>query len=246
MLFSVVVPVLNEEKLLPGCLESLNKLDFHKDMFEVIVVDNGSVDRSVDIAKRYGAKVVHEKRQGITFARQTGLDEALGKYYITTDADARVPTNWLTVAKRIFESNTDVVGITGPARLHDRSPLFSTIIEFIDWVALRSLVRGHIQGCNMAMKTREAKEVGGFLLNNYGYYEDAIISARLQKVGKIYHSKDLYVYISYRRYAGWKVFRAFRNIFNYYSMLLFGRLLTDTFEISIRRDAKNKRGNKKS
>lgn len=57
--FSVVIPAFNEEKFLPNCLKSLKEQDF-KD-FEIIVVNNNSIDKTAKIAKEFGARVIFEK-----------------------------------------------------------------------------------------------------------------------------------------------------------------------------------------
>ena len=58
-LVSVVIPAYNEEKYLPACLEALSRQTFRD--FEVVVVDNNSTDRTAEIARSLGARVVHEE-----------------------------------------------------------------------------------------------------------------------------------------------------------------------------------------
>ena len=63
---SVVIPAFNEEKYLPACLEALKKQTFKN--YELIVVDNNSTDKTAQIAKKFGARVVKEKKQGRNMA----------------------------------------------------------------------------------------------------------------------------------------------------------------------------------
>lgn len=85
---SIVLPCLNEELTLGVCvkkaLASLNSGNVHG---EVIVADNGSVDRSVEIASSLGARVVHIKDKGYGNALRGGFEAARGKYIIMADAD---------------------------------------------------------------------------------------------------------------------------------------------------------------
>ncbi len=85
---SVVMPCLNEEKTLPICigkaLATMEKLGVRG---EVLIVDNGSTDRSVEIAKEAGARVVHQSLRGYGNALRKGFDEAYGRYIIMGDAD---------------------------------------------------------------------------------------------------------------------------------------------------------------
>ena len=68
---SVVIAAYNEQKRLPACLKSLEQQDF-PGKFEAIVVDNNSTDKTAQIAKNWGAKVVTEKIQGIAPAKTRG------------------------------------------------------------------------------------------------------------------------------------------------------------------------------
>jgi glycosyltransferase involved in cell wall biosynthesis len=85
---SIVIPCLNEARTLPivvpKALNSLARLNIDG---EVIVVDNGSVDDSVSIAERLGARVVHCKTRGYGNALKAGFEAAEGKYLLMGDAD---------------------------------------------------------------------------------------------------------------------------------------------------------------
>ena len=83
---SVVIPCLNEEK---GIAETIKKIPPFVD--EVVVADNGSTDRSVEVAKAAGAKVIVEKRRGYGYALKAGINAAGGDIIITADADATYP-----------------------------------------------------------------------------------------------------------------------------------------------------------
>jgi glycosyltransferase involved in cell wall biosynthesis len=71
MRVSVIIPAYNEEALIPLTLASLQKQDFHGDM-EIIVVDNNSSDGTAEVAKRWGARVVREKKQSYVYALSRG------------------------------------------------------------------------------------------------------------------------------------------------------------------------------
>lgn len=86
--FSVVMPCLNEERTLATCIKKIHK-SFQplKLKYEIIVADNGSTDRSIQIAKKEGAKVVHISEKGYGSALQNGIEQARGEYIIMGDAD---------------------------------------------------------------------------------------------------------------------------------------------------------------
>jgi glycosyltransferase involved in cell wall biosynthesis len=86
---SVVMPCLNEERTLPGCIEKArHTMQTLGVRGEVLVVDNGSTDRSVAVAEAAGARVVHQPLKGYGNALRKGFEEARGRYIIMGDADA--------------------------------------------------------------------------------------------------------------------------------------------------------------
>lgn len=116
---SVVVPCLNDADLLRRCLDSLAAQDTPAD--EIIVVDNGSTDDSVEVATRAGARVIHEPRRGITWATHAGFDAATGDILARTDADACAAADYLTRLHAAWDAadrspGRRVVGVTGTAR----------------------------------------------------------------------------------------------------------------------------------
>lgn len=97
---SVIVPVYKAEKYLSRCVDSILKQTFSD--FELIFVDDGSPDSSGEICDEYALKdkriiVIHQENQGVSSARQKGLDTATGKYVIHADPDDWVEPNWLEI-----------------------------------------------------------------------------------------------------------------------------------------------------
>lgn len=85
---SVVMPCLNEEKTLPVCIgKALATMERLGVAGEVVIVDNGSTDRSVEVARQAGARVVQQSLRGYGNALRKGFDEAQGRYIIMGDAD---------------------------------------------------------------------------------------------------------------------------------------------------------------
>ena len=107
---SFVIPVYNSEKYIGKCIDSI--LEFHSDKFEIILVDDGSMDSSGSICDQYSeknknVKVFHKENGGVASARNTGIKESLGKYIFFVDND-----DWVSADKlqRVIEilSETDV------------------------------------------------------------------------------------------------------------------------------------------
>lgn len=80
---SIIIPALNEQESIGSILQSLDKVP----AVEIIVVDGGSIDRTVQIAHRYGAKVINEPRPGYGRACLSGVRAATGEVVVFMDAD---------------------------------------------------------------------------------------------------------------------------------------------------------------
>lgn len=106
--YSFIVPVYNTSKYLKKCLDSLTGQTF-KD-FEIIIVNDGSTDNSKSIISKYeekynNIKVINQKNQGLSMARNNGVKEVKGRYLIFIDSDDYVETNLLKeVDKEIGDS----------------------------------------------------------------------------------------------------------------------------------------------
>ena len=110
---SIVVPVYNAEKYLNQCLDSIMKQSFTD--FELIIVDDGSTDRSGAICDGYAladqrVRVVHTENQGVVTARRTGVNLAAGEYTTFVDSDDWLDADFYRcVFEASGESNADVL-----------------------------------------------------------------------------------------------------------------------------------------
>ena len=107
---SVVIPCLNEEETIEACVERATAvLDREGIRGEVIVVDNGSEDRSAEIAHRAGARVVNEPRRGYGSAYLTGLANAAARFVVMADADLTYDFEEIPRFVERLESGADLV-----------------------------------------------------------------------------------------------------------------------------------------
>lgn len=90
-LFSVIIPVYNAENYISRCLQSLISQTMTN--YEVIIVDDGSIDRSIEICRKYQSKfrscniISHSKNMGASIARNSGIKYAAGDYIVFLDSD---------------------------------------------------------------------------------------------------------------------------------------------------------------
>lgn len=101
---SVIVPVLNGERTIKECLDSLLRIDYPLERREILVVDNGSTDRTTEIVKQYSVRCVLESRRGLSYARNCGIEASYGQILVFTDADCIVTTGWLRELAQGFDS----------------------------------------------------------------------------------------------------------------------------------------------
>ena len=117
-LVSIIVPVYNAEKYLSRCVESILKQE--NSNFELLLVDDGSIDKSLEICRFYYKQdkrvnvIQHEHNRGVSEARNTGLSVAKGKWIAFVDADDSVTPDWLSGCIG-YDNNSDL--ITHPVRL---------------------------------------------------------------------------------------------------------------------------------
>ena len=91
-MLSIVIATLNEERGIVKTLRQINKLDIDK---EVVVVDGLSTDKTVENAKKYGARIVMEKRKGKGIAMDTGVRNAKGEFVCFLDGDGTYPARYI-------------------------------------------------------------------------------------------------------------------------------------------------------
>jgi glycosyltransferase involved in cell wall biosynthesis len=107
---TVLFPCLNEEAAIGECVDrALAALAKTGETGEVLVVDNASTDRSAEIAREHGARVVTETRRGYGSAYLRGLQEARGEYVVMLDADGTYPTEMLADFVKPLREGADLV-----------------------------------------------------------------------------------------------------------------------------------------
>ena len=105
--FSIIIPVYNVEKYIEKCLDSIFNQTL-KD-FEVIVVNDGTKDKSIELIKNYDIKIINQKNQGLSAARNRGVKEATGEYLLFLDSDDYLEKDTLKELNKSFKNNPDIV-----------------------------------------------------------------------------------------------------------------------------------------
>jgi glycosyltransferase involved in cell wall biosynthesis len=167
-------------------LEALQHLEYPD--YEVIVVDDGSSDHVAEIAKEYGVRVIiHAKNQGLSSARNTALEAAIGEIITYIDDDAYPDPHWLTYLAATF-LNGDYAGVGGPNLPPPGDGWIADCVANAPGGPIHVLLSDqeaeHIPGCNMAYWKSHLQAVGGFDPRFRAAGDDVDICWQLQKRGQ--------------------------------------------------------------
>jgi glycosyltransferase involved in cell wall biosynthesis len=202
---SLVIPAYNEEKYIHVCLEHAIKNSKGK-FFEIIVIDNASTDRTGEIARGFpGVRVVHEKRKGLTQARQRGFEEATGDLLAYIDADTRLPAGWIETTLEEFARDKDLASLSGPYIYYDISRWQQLQVRLY-WNALALplyyFVGYMVVGGNFVIRKDVLHKMNGFDTSISFYGEDTNIARRARRHGKVKFKPSFAMHTSGRRFAG--------------------------------------------
>jgi glycosyltransferase involved in cell wall biosynthesis len=203
-MISVIIPAYNEEKYIGKCLESIVK-HRTKDVCDVIVVDNGSTDGTMEVVKTFpGVRLMHESKKGPNAARQAALNEARGDICVFFDADVILSPGWFEKVQKEFAERPDVVCISGQYYLYDLSWPARTLMWCM-WGSsaffFHSLQGRLITGGNFAVSKKALVAAGGFNTAVAYLADEEDLAHRLSPHGKSVYSNRFFVYASGRRYA---------------------------------------------
>lgn len=187
---SVIIPTLNEEKVLYDCLQSLQQLDYPKDALEIIIVDNGSTDGTRKIAGNFNTTV--HKIPNITVAglRNFGALQANGELLAFIDADCTVAPNWLRQACKYYDRSS-IIAWGSPPRVPEKATWIQNTwyivrkkrlpVQEVDW----------LESMNLFIRKRDFIDAGGFN-ETLITCEDVDLCYRLKKSGRIISDESIW------------------------------------------------------
>ena len=179
----MIVPAFNEEKLIAPCLLSMKSaMNVFTDSgwdSELIVCDNNSTDRTADIARESGAKVVFESVNQIGRARNTGASVATGDWFVFVDADSHPSPGLFRDLCGVIRGGKVLFG--GATIRFDRAPFSARCV--VNLWNLVSRVGKYAAGSFIFCEVSAFREIGGF---DQGLYasEEIDLSKRLKRVAK--------------------------------------------------------------
>lgn len=181
-MISVIIPALNEEAIIGKCLRSLKHQRYSKE-YEIIVADNGSTDRTVDIAKTYADKVIVEEERGKAAAGNAGAKVAEGDMLVFVDADTVVPRNWMRTIDASMD-NPVVIGGTcrvAPLKYDPKSHVVFSIYDLFVRHSIK-VKEPKTWGAVIIVRKEVFDAVGGF--QKLTRFEDQDLVARIKDMGE--------------------------------------------------------------
>jgi glycosyltransferase involved in cell wall biosynthesis len=208
---TIVICTHNRSELLTLALESLRGIQPVEQPWELLVVDNGSVDDTRRVAEEYatsisGLRYLHEETIGLSYARNLGWQEARGEYVAYLDDDVKVPPHWLKKAMDIIEQQAPLAfgGPCYPFYINPKPDWYKD--EYGSYVkATQASFTGDvacIAGFNMCIRRDILAQEQGFPVelgmsgNRLGYAEETFLFRSLvARHGKcLYYDPEFSVY----------------------------------------------------
>ena len=182
---SVVVCSYNAERTMEACLASLEKLNYPD--YEVIVVNDGSTDRTLEISQRFPyCRIISQPNKGLSVARNVGADAATGEIVAYTDSDCVADPDWLAYLVAKMEA-AQLMACGGPNFPPPENSLVPAAVAVSPGgpthVLLSDDVAEHIAGCNMAFRRDVLLRMGGFDPIYRAAGDDVDICWRFQDAG---------------------------------------------------------------
>lgn len=196
---SIIIPAYNEEDYIGACLDSLAAQTIKP--LEVILVDNNSTDKTIQIVKKYPfVKILCEKRQHQVFAQATGFNVANGDILGRIDADSILPPDWTKKIINAFEADSQLLAVTGGADPYDVPGKWLGSAIFHGYIYVAGLVGGQrmLWGSNYAVRSSAWRKIRNKILMRGDIWEDYDMSFCLKKYGRIGYIKNNLVGVSFR------------------------------------------------
>lgn len=196
---SVIVAARNEENNIVNCITSLKKLNYPKDKYQIILVNDNSNDTTEELmlketsgfseflvlnTKDYNGSGLKGKVNALSY----GISRSKGELYMMTDADCEIPPDWVRETAKYHDNETGMIcGFT----MIDYSKTVFSKLQALDWIYLQSLatsssgINSELSciGNNLSVSARAYKEIGGYENLKFSVTEDLALMRRIKGEG---------------------------------------------------------------
>lgn len=224
---SVIVPARNEENVIEECVLSLIEQEYPEQLLEIIIVDDYSTDKTVDIIRKINSRRVkllelkhffsendinaHKKK-----AIETAIQHSSGDLIITTDADCMADKNWISTIAAFYKSNKPAF-IVAPVQIGIGNPPIFSIFQSIDFAILQGITGASVSkkfhymcnGANLAYEKKAFYDVNGFEgIDHIASGDDMLLMEKIAKKfpDGIAYLKSEEAIVSTLPSASWKSF----------------------------------------
>ena len=207
----MIIPARNEEENITACLESVINQSYPQNLFEIIVVDDFSTDRTAEIVSSYADKNVspislkdftkEELNSYKKKAIEVAIAKAKGELIVTTDADCIVPRSWLQTIVSFYEKHHPAF-IAAPVAYYGEND-FLKIFQSLDFITLQGITGASVykkfhsmcNGANLSYEKKAFLEVGGFSgIDNIASGDDMLL---MHKIFERYPERVMFLKSTY-------------------------------------------------
>lgn len=192
MFISIIIPTCNRETLISKTLDYLDNQNLSKKLYEVLVIDDGSVDETERIARdrvhKCSVRYFKKMREGPGAARNFGIKHVKGDIIAFTDDDCIIPPDWLKNIYDSFINNPDIAGVEG------KTITFINEIHPLSHQVINDKPDGIFPTCNMVYKKQILEELGGFYSKfKHPHNEDIDLAWNVLKYGEILFNDSIII-----------------------------------------------------
>jgi cellulose synthase/poly-beta-1,6-N-acetylglucosamine synthase-like glycosyltransferase len=204
VIFTILIPSRNEESNIAACLQSIQQLNYPKELVEVIIIDDFSEDGTAAVVKQFTnvkilelKNIIHQpinsyKKKAI----ETGIEHSRGDYIVTTDADSVVPINWLRNFAWTIEQNKSEF-IAAPVAMKEETS-FIKLFQSLDFLSLQGITAASVgagfhsmcNGANLCYSKKAFIAVDGFKdVDHIASGDDMLLMYKIQQAfpGKVHY-----------------------------------------------------------
>lgn len=196
-MISIIIPIYNAERTIQKCLESIYQSEYQP--FEVIIVNDASTDASIEIIRKYPARVINlNEKKGSAFARNRGAEEARGEILFFVDSDVSLEPNTIHKVAETFAKRPEISATFGcygkECITSNFFSVYKNLLHHYTHQVSSNDATSFWTACG-AIKKDIFEKLGGFdETSNYSPVEDIALGYKISKQGgKIYLDKQLQV-----------------------------------------------------
>lgn len=207
-LVSVIIPVYNGEDCIGACLESVLSSDFRD--FEIVVVDDGSTDRTTEIVRRYSCVLLQQENAGPGAARNLGVMESSGEYLFFLDADVVVPWDAIGRLVKRFRNSPEVGAFFGSYGIETGPDNFVSVYKNLlhHYTHQTANARAATFCGGFGAMRREVFDASGGFLPQQRFLEDVELGYRMHQLGVEIRLEKDWQFTHLKRYSLWGLIRS--------------------------------------